>query len=209
MHHHNLWRERGHSGGPSPVCLRGNRLDPRRVCLWPWLEHKAGREHSVRLVGCARERPLGAPLRPACPPSDWPRVPAWNLRSGENGCCPLFSEKTVTSPACHGGSSTVAAGRGLYRDSRPSGERNKLQAVPEACPLNFHVQFSSLTTGQYFGRSGLLKWWSSPTFTPKRTVFFVFSFLLFFFGRVIVVHIYPMARGAWQALIHSVAKSWP
>ena len=118
-----------------------------------------------------------------------------------------FSEKTVRSPACHGVSSTTAAGYGLSRDFRPSAERNKLQVVPDVRPLTLPQSFQlSLTTGQYFGRSELLKRWSSPAFTPKRIGFFVFWV---FFGRMIVVHIYPMARGAWQTLIHRVAKIGP
>ena len=203
MRHHNLWRERRHSGGPSPVCLRGNPLDTRQVCLWPWLEHKEGREHSVRLVGCARERPLGAPLRPTFPPSE--------LASCSSVESPQQGERVLSLVLREDSDKSSMAWRLLYDGSwawalqRFQAKWREEQATGCAWCLssNFHVQFSSLTTGQDFGRSGLLKWWSSPTFTRKRTGFFVFCFLLlFFFGRVIVVHIYPIARGAWQALIH-------
>ena len=144
-----------------------------------------------------REPPPGLRSDPHALRQSWPHVPAWNLHRGENGCCPMFSEKTVRSPACHGVSSTMAVGHGLSRYFRPSAERNKLQIVPDVRSLTLPQSFQlSLTTGQYFGRSELLKQWSSSAFTPKKIGFFVFCFSFFFFGKVIVVHIYPMARGA-------------
>ena len=102
----------------------------------------------------------------------------------------------------------MAPGRGLYRDSKPSGERNKLQAVPDACPLTstFSSALSppaSILADQSYLNGGVVQ----PS--PPRELGSLFSvFYYYFFGRVIVVHIYPIARGAWQALIHTW-QSWP
>ena len=128
-------------------------------------------------MGCAWETPRspGTPLRSTCCPSELASCSSMESPQGWERVLSHFSEKTVRSPACHGVSSTTAAGYGLSRDFRPSAERNKLQVVPDVRPLTLPQSFQlSLTTGQYFGRSELLKRWSSPAFTPKRIGFFVF-----------------------------------
>ena len=97
----------------------------------------------------------------------------------------------------------MAAGRGLYRDSRPSGERNKLQAVPDACPLTSTFSSALSPPARILADQGYLNGGVVQP-SPARELGSLFSvfYYYFFFGRVIVVHIYPIARGAWQALIH-------
>lgn len=98
------------------------------------------------------------------------------------------------------GLSTMAAGYGLSRSFQAKCR------VPDVRPLTLPQSFQlSLTTGQYFGRSELLKPWSSPAFTETGVLCFWF-FFFFFWQDDSCAHVSHAQRSPWQTLVHRVPR---
>ena len=85
----------------------------------------------------------------------------------------------------------MAAGRGLYRDSKPNGERNKLQAVPDACPLTSTFSSALSPPARILADHGYLNGGVVQP-SPARelgSLFSVFYFIFFFWQGDSSAHI--------------------